>query len=165
MLLERTRTRNGPGDSLGRGVLIRLHPRARFHRIEPQYSAPARPKTAIGFFPDVGASLFLPRPAPGWGRYLTGSPARGWLPGALSAAVWRPIMCRATVIAGARPRPVLPSGRRRSHLATVSRRAVKRPVVGRAGASAGVVMPNPPGNVSGGSPAPPPCSGLRCSRP
>ncbi|MGI5444055.1 enoyl-CoA hydratase/isomerase family protein [Streptomyces shenzhenensis] len=84
MLPERTRTRNGPGDGLGRGVLIRIHSRAAAGG-EPQYSVPARPKTAIGFFPDVGAGHFLPRPAPGWGRCLTGSPARGWLPGAFSA--------------------------------------------------------------------------------
>ncbi|MFF0224249.1 enoyl-CoA hydratase/isomerase family protein [Streptomyces sp. NPDC004629] len=57
------------------------------HRVVTEHSALAMPETAIGFFPDVGASHFPPRLTPGWGRYLGLTGARVAAGGALSSGL------------------------------------------------------------------------------
>ncbi|MEQ3548966.1 enoyl-CoA hydratase/isomerase family protein [Pseudonocardia nematodicida] len=55
------------GVAMGGGLGLSVHGA---HRVVTEHSVLAMPETMIGFVPDVGASHFLPRLAPGWGRYL-----------------------------------------------------------------------------------------------
>lgn len=55
------------GIVMGGGVGVSAHGS---HRVLSQNALFAMPETGIGFFPDVGASYFLPRLADGFGMYL-----------------------------------------------------------------------------------------------
>ena len=57
------------------------------YRVVTEHAVLAMPETAIGFVPDVGASHFLPRLAPGWGRYLGLTGARVGAGGALRSGL------------------------------------------------------------------------------
>ncbi|MFE7032837.1 enoyl-CoA hydratase/isomerase family protein [Streptomyces sp. NPDC057621] len=72
------------GVAMGGGLGLSVHGS---HRVVTQHSLLAMPETAIGFFPDVGASHFLPRLAPGWGRYLGLTGARTDAAGALDSGL------------------------------------------------------------------------------
>ncbi|MEU1300070.1 enoyl-CoA hydratase/isomerase family protein [Streptomyces shenzhenensis] len=72
------------GVAMGGGLGLSVHGS---HRVVTEHSALAMPETAIGFFPDVGASHFLPRLAPGWGRYLGLTGARVAAGGALRSGL------------------------------------------------------------------------------
>lgn len=72
------------GLAMGGGLGLSVHGS---HRVVTQHSVLAMPETAIGFFPDVGASHFLPRLAPGWGRYLGLTGARTDAAGALGSGL------------------------------------------------------------------------------
>ncbi|MEU3462702.1 enoyl-CoA hydratase/isomerase family protein [Streptomyces sp. NPDC006733] len=65
------------GFALGGGLGISVHGTA---RVVTERAALAMPETAIGFFPDIGASYFLPRLPGSVGRYLGLTGAR--IPGA-----------------------------------------------------------------------------------
>ncbi|MEU0135820.1 enoyl-CoA hydratase/isomerase family protein [Streptomyces sp. NPDC006296] len=72
------------GVAMGGGLGLSVHGS---HRVVTPHSVLAMPETAIGFFPDVGASHFLPRLAPGWGRYLGLTGARVDASGALRSGL------------------------------------------------------------------------------
>lgn len=72
------------GVAMGGGLGLSVHGS---HRVVTEHSVLAMPETAIGFFPDVGASHFLPRLAPGWGRYLGLTGARTDAAGALRSGL------------------------------------------------------------------------------
>ncbi|WP_308042331.1 enoyl-CoA hydratase/isomerase family protein [Streptomyces sp. 8L] len=72
------------GVAMGGGLGLSVHGS---HRVVTQHSVLAMPETAIGFFPDVGASHFLPRLSPGWGRYLGLTGARVEAAGALRSGL------------------------------------------------------------------------------
>lgn len=64
------------GACMGGGIGLSVHGSA---RVVTEAAVLAMPETAIGFFPDVGASFLLPRLRPGYGMFLalTGSRVHG----------------------------------------------------------------------------------------
>ncbi|MCQ8186747.1 enoyl-CoA hydratase/isomerase family protein [Streptomyces rugosispiralis] len=72
------------GVAMGGGLGLSVHGG---YRVVTEHSVLAMPETSIGFFPDVGASYFLPRLAPGWGRYLGLTGARVDAGGALRSGL------------------------------------------------------------------------------
>lgn len=64
------------GVCMGGGIGLSVHGSI---RVVTDTALLAMPETGIGFFPDVGASFFLPRLRPGFGMYLalTGARVRG----------------------------------------------------------------------------------------
>lgn len=61
------------GVCMGGGMGLSIHGS---HRVATDTTMMAMPETSIGFFPDVGASFFLPRLQPGYGMFLALTGAR-----------------------------------------------------------------------------------------
>lgn len=61
------------GVCMGGGMGLSIHGRT---RVVTDTAVMAMPETGIGFFPDVGASFFLPRLRPGYGMFLALTGAR-----------------------------------------------------------------------------------------